>query len=176
MGRRSAKLLGMYGSVLKQAGEWRLLAAIIVRLRKRVAEDLPVDGAVVDDLVEAYARCWQDLVISSMERGIVTDAAAFEALFQTTWRLSHTARRVRITVIREDQGEAWEERLVQSGRPRCLVLMRSALLELPIGEHRADVCDVSKAEFTKCVKASAAWWAPDEKCSKMLGRLLMDLS
>lgn len=202
--RWRAKLLGLYGSLLKEGGEWRLLAAIIVRLRKRVSEDLPVDGAVLDDLIEAYAHCRRASLISSMERGIVTDAAAFEASFQTTWhiytetlRLSHAARRVRITVMREEQGGAGEERLVQSGRPRCLVAIHSALRveyvrwmaavqgvvvdmqglrDLPSGGRMNDVSDAVKAEYTECVKASADKWALDEGKNKMLARRLADLS
>lgn len=194
--RWRSKLLGLYGSLLRQSGEWRALAAIILRLRKRVAEDLPVDGANLDDLIYAYATTRRASTMGSMERGILTDAAAFESSFRTTWhiyaetlRLSQGARRVRLAVMRQEQGDTGEERLVQSGRPRCLVAIHAvlriehlrwhsaangidvdlaALKALPIEGRMADVDAALRASYVDTLQASAAKWPLDEKLNKML--------
>lgn len=194
--RWRSKLLGLYGALLRQSGEWRLLAAIILRLRKRVAEDLPVDGAILDDLIEAFATTRQASIVSLIERGILTDTAAFESSFRTAWhiyaetlRLSQGARRVRMAVMREEQGDTGEERLVQSGRPRCLVAIHSVLRiehlrwlaasnaqtvdlnvlkALPLYGNIADLPVDIRSAFVNSLRAASAKWPLDEKLNKML--------
>lgn len=196
--RWRSKLVGLYGQLLKQAGEWRLIAAIILRLKKRSSEDLPVDGAILDDLIEAYAVTRRESIISSMEKGILTDASTFEMSFRMTWdiyveslRLSQGVRRVRIAVMRGEIGGTGEELVVGSKRPRCLASVHSVLrIEdlrlraategigvevknlrlLPAGVEMANVDAGTKLSFVHTLRGCAAKWPIDEKLTKVLSR------
>lgn len=132
--RWRSKTLGLYSQLLKQSGEWRLLAAIIYRLRKRSAEDLPIDGALLDDLIMAYAKTSRTAILNSMEKGIVSSAAVFEASYRRTWdiyvetlRLAQGVKRVRANLSRGERSETGGNRLLESRRPWCLPSIHTTL-------------------------------------------------
>lgn len=202
--RWRSKMLGFYGRLLKTTGDWRTLAAGIFRLKKRNAEDLPVDGAVLDDFIDAYAHTSRAAVLTSLEKSIVTDVAAFEASYQRTWlifveslRLSQGVRRVRVSVHRGENNETGSERLLQSGRPRCVVAMhtllrlehvrwRSALdnssvslvdlRQLPTNGRLQTCSDAVRQSFIETLRISGTKFALDEKMQKLLDRRILELS
>lgn len=202
--RWRSKLLGLYGQLLQQNGDWRLLAGIILRLKKRSSEDLPVDGAILDDLMEAYAVTRQESIISSMQKGILTDAAAFEISYRMTWdiysetlRLSQGARRVRLAVTHGEVGETGGKRLIESGRPRCLTSMHSVLRvehvrwKGAISGVSANVADLKllptgilmekvevdiRTQYVETLEASVGKWPLDEKMMKLLKRRMEELA
>lgn len=196
--RWRSKLLGLYGQHLKNIGEWRLLAAIIYRLKKRNSEDLPVDGALLDDLIEAYAAKNRTSILTSLEKGIVTDASAFEASFRRTWdiyveslRLAQGVKRVRLSVNRGEKSEVGAGRLLQSGRPLCLVPIHTALRlehmrwkfamergELNLSELKSlpdhgsirTVSMITRKNFVETMQICVNKWPLDEKMTKLLVR------
>lgn len=202
--RWRSKLLGLFGQLFQQNGEWRMIAAIILRLKKRTSEDMPVDGAIVDDLIEAYAVIRRESIISSMQKGILTDAAAFEASYRLTWdiytetlRLSQGARRVRVAFAHGDRGGTGEERLLRSGRPRCLTSIHAclrvehvrwrgavdgmlmdvtALKSLPSGGPVTEVEQSVRKLFAVTLEASLAKWPIDEKLTKLLKRRIEEFT
>lgn len=200
--RWRGKLLGLYGHLLKQTGDWRMLAAIICRLKKRNAEDLPVDGALLDDLIEAYAVTSRAAILMWMEKGIVRDAIAFEASFRRTWdiyveslRLAQGIKRVRVGINRGEKNETGSERLVLSGRPYCVVPIHTALrLEhirwksavegvpidlgvmrtLPISGPMNAAAQPIRLAFVETLQVSVSKWALEEKMMKLLLRRIAE--
>lgn len=198
-----SKLLGLYGALLEHGKEWRLLAAVVMRLRKKVPDDLPIDGAILDDLIDAYARGRLHSIVQSMHRGILTDAPAFEASYRTTWhiftktlKLSKEESCVRLAVMREAQGGPGEERIKQSARPRCLVAIHAALhveharwratvdgakvdldhlRALPDAGRIADLSPNVRAIFLHSIKATWDKWR-DDRLAKSMQRRLEDLT
>lgn len=196
--RWRSKLLGFFGQLLQQNGDWRTIAGIILRLKRRSSEDLPVDGAIVDDLIEAYATIRRESLISSMQRGILTEAVAFEQSYRLTWdiyietlRLSQGAKRVRVAFAHGDQGGTGEERLLLSGRPRCLTSIHgvlrvehvrwrgavdgttvdvAALKSLPKSGPIKEVDHLQKTLFAETLEASVTKWPIDDKLMKLLRR------
>lgn len=202
--RWRGKILGLYAQLLQQTGEWRLLAAIIHRLKRRSSEDLPVDGALLDDLITAYAVTSRTAIISSMEKGILTNVSVFEASFQRTWdiyveslRLAQGIKRVRVFLNRGDRNETGAKRLVQSGRPRCLVAIHTTLrLEhlrwksaidgssvdidvmksLPMEGSMKNVANVTRLAYVETLQLSVGKWTLDEKMMKILRRRIAEYS
>lgn len=193
--RWRAKLLGLFGQLLRQVEEWRLLAAIIYRLKKRTPDDLPVDGAILDDLIEAYAVTCRATTLKSMEKGIISDVSAFESSYRRTWdiyvetlRLAQGAKKVRLVVMRGEKGATVAERLVESGRPRCVVAMHTALhlecvrwksardgvpvdiaamRELPVCGKMRDVAIETRNAFVQTMLESVRKWPLDEKMMRL---------
>eukprot|EP00178_Gracilaria_changii_P025122 TRINITY_DN767_c0_g1_i1.p1 TRINITY_DN767_c0_g1~~TRINITY_DN767_c0_g1_i1.p1 ORF type:complete len:2035 (-),score=269.24 TRINITY_DN767_c0_g1_i1:1374-7478(-) len=202
--RWRAKMLGLYGNLLKNVGEWRLLAAIICRLKRRNSEDLPVDGALLDDLIEAYAVTSRSSILTSMEKSIVTDPSAFEFSYRRTWdiyaeslRISQGVKRVGIGLGRGEMNETGGERLLASGRPRCLAAIHTALrLEhirwksaientaIDMYEMRALPSSGSlfsfpilvRQRYLETLQESANKWPLEEKIAKILLRRMTELS
>lgn len=202
--RWRSKLLGFYGQLLKQTEDWRSLAAIIYRLKKRNPEDLPVDGALLDDLLDAYAVTSRTALLSSMEKSIVTDVSAFESSYHRTWiifeeslRLYQGVRRVRVGLHRGEVNETGGQRLVRSGRPRCLVSMhtvlrlehirwKSAFTGVPVDldEMRSlptegglrQITHKVRIAYVNTLQESERKWKLDEKMAKLLLRRIHDLS
>lgn len=200
--RWRSKILGLYGQLLQQTGEWRLLAAIIHRLKKRSSEDLPVDGALLDDLITAYAITSRASILNSMEKSILTNAAVFEASFRRTWdiyvetlRLAQGIKRVRSCLHRGDRNETGAKRLVQSGRPRCLVAIHTtlrlehlrwqsanggptvdinAMRSLPMEGTMKSIPEASRISFVETLQVSVSKWALDEKMMKLLVRRISE--
>ena len=194
--RWRSKLLGLYAQLLKQTGEWRLLAAIILRLKKRMSEDLPIDGALLDDLIEAFALTSREAILQSMEKSIVTDASAFESSFRRTWdiyvdtlRLAQALRRVRVGLSRDEKNETGGEILVQSNRPRCLVAAHtvlrlehirwrsavngeqidiSAMKDLPISGSVMQLPSQLRFAYVETLTVCQGKWKPEDKIGKIL--------
>lgn len=201
--RWRSKLLGLFGQLLQQNGDWRTIAGIVLRLKKRSSEDLPVDGAILDDLIEAYATIRRESIISSMQRGILTDAVAFEASFRLTWdiftetlRLSHGIRRVSAAFRHGVRGGTGELGLLSSRRPRCLTPMNSvlrvelvrwrgavdgttvdveSLKSLPDKGQIDHIDPAHMALFAETLEASMTKWPIDDKLSKLLKRQIDEL-
>lgn len=202
--RWRSKTLGLYGQLLQQTGQWRLLAAIIHRLKKRSSEDLPVDGALLDDLITAYAITSRASILNSMEKSILTNAAVFEASFRRTWdiyvetlRLAQGIKRVRVCLHRGDRNETGAKRLVQSGRPRCLAAIHTtlrlehlrwqsanggpnvdinAMRSLPIEGTMKSMPEAHRISFVETLQVSVSKWALDEKMVKLLQRRISEYS
>ncbi|CDF37807.1 unnamed protein product [Chondrus crispus] len=202
--RWRGKILGLYSHLLQQGGEWRMLAAIISRLKRRTSEDLPVDGAVLDDLIRAYALTSRTAILNSMDKGIVTSVSVFEGSFFRTWdiyveslRLAQGIKRVQACLRRGDRNETGAERLVGSGRPWCLMAIHTALrLEhlrwksavdgggvdreaahaLPVDGGMGDLDVPTRRWFVETLEVSAGKWALDEKMMKLLQRRIREYS
>lgn len=202
--RWRSKILGLYVELLKRTGEWRLLAAIIYRLKKRSAEDLPVDGALLDDLIMAYATTCRTAILTSMKKGILTDTAVFESSFRRTWdiyvetlRLAQGTKRVRVSLSRKEKNETGGDRLVRSGRPWCLVAIHTALRleyvrwksaqgeceadvdalrEMPIEGKVKETGTVRRLEYVETLQVAVSKWPLDEKLMRLLMRRLAEYS
>lgn len=202
--RWRSKILGLYVELLKRSGEWRLLAAIIYRLKKRSSEDLPVDGALLDDLIMAYATTSRTAILNSMKKGILTNADVFESSFRRTWdiyvetlRLAQGIKRVRVNLFRIADDEVGGERLVRSGRPWCLVAIHTALrLEYMRWKSAQGECEVDvdalrdlpmdgkvkgtgvnrRLEYAETLKAAVNKWPLDEKLMRLLTKRLKEYS
>lgn len=202
--RWRGKMLGLYGQLLKNVGEWRLLAAIISRLKKRNSEDLPVDGALLDDLIEAYAVTSRSSILTAMEKSIITDPSAFESSYRRTWdiyaeslRIAQGVKRVAISVNRGEMNETGGERLISSGRPKCLAAIHTALrLEhvrwksaienkpidmnfmktLPVTGALSETSMLVRQGFVEALQESARKWPLEDKIAKLLVRRITDLS
>ncbi|CAN8068352.1 unnamed protein product [Agarophyton chilense] len=202
--RWRGKMLGLYGNLLKNVGEWRLLAAIISRLKRRNSEDLPVDGALLDDLIEAYAVTSRSSILISMEKSIVTDPSAFEFSYRRTWdiyaeslRISQGMKRVGICLSRGELNETGGERLLKSGRPKCLAAIHTALrLEhirwksavedtaidmnsmraLPSSGSLFSLPILTRQCYLETLQESASKWPLEEKITKLLLRRITELS
>ncbi|KAI0561231.1 Histone transcription regulator 3/CABIN1 [Gracilaria domingensis] len=202
--RWRGKMLGLYGNLLKNVGEWRLLAAIISRLKRRNSEDLPVDGALLDDLIEAYAVTSRSSILTSMEKSIVTDPSAFEFSYRRTWdiyaeslRISQGMKRVGIGLSRGEMNETGGEQLLKSGRPKCLAAIHTALrLEhirwksaientvidmnamraLPSSGSLFSFPVLIRQRYLETLQESANKWPLEEKITKLLLRRMTELS
>lgn len=202
--RWRSKILGLYVDLLRRSGEWRLLAAIIYRLKKRSVEDLPVDGALLDDLILAYAMTSRTAILNSVTKGILTNAAVFESSFRRTWdiyvetlRLAQGIKRVRVSLNREETNETGGERLVRSGRPRCLLAIHTALrLEhvrwksaqneseadveklrgLPVEGKMRETAQARRVEYVETLRVAVGKWPLDDKMTKLLNRRISDYS
>lgn len=202
------KILGLYGLLLKQSGEWRLLAAIIYRLRRRSSEDLPVDGTLLDDLILGYAITSRAAILNSMEKGIAASAAVLESSYRRTWdiyvetlRLSQGIKRVRNSLNRGERSEVGAKRLLQSGRPRCLVAIHTALrLEhmrwkaaqngqivardagfeslkaLPTVGSMESTPEPIRLSFMETVQVSVSKWPLDEKLMRLIVRRVAEFT
>eukprot|EP00177_Eucheuma_denticulatum_P004472 GFKZ01008128.1.p1 GENE.GFKZ01008128.1~~GFKZ01008128.1.p1 ORF type:complete len:1966 (+),score=267.57 GFKZ01008128.1:160-6057(+) len=202
--RWRSKILGLYIDLLRRSGEWRLLAAIIYRLKKRSSEDLPVDGALLDDLILAYAMTSRAAILNSLTKGILTNAAVFESSFRRTWdiyvetlRLAQGIKRVRVSLNRDETNETGGERLVRSGRPRCLLAIHTALrLEyvrwrsaqneceadveklraMPVEGKMKETEQARRREYVETLRVAVAKWPLDDKMTKLLNRRISDYS
>lgn len=63
--------------LLQHGKEWRLIDSVVMHLRKKVYYDLPLDGAILDDLMDVCARGRSSPIVLSTDRGIFIDAPAF---------------------------------------------------------------------------------------------------
>lgn len=196
--RWRTKALAFYAGLLKRTGEWRLLAAIVFRLKKRMPEDLPVDGALLDDLIGAYATTCIAAILNSISKGIFLNPALFESSFRRTWdiyvetlRLAQGIKRVRISLSNDEKSETGGGRLIESGRPRCLTAITTALRlellrwktaqgeiepsveklrELPTSGHMDRISSVVKLQYIETMKFAMNRWPLDDKMTRLLKR------
>lgn len=129
------KLMGLYGALLDESKNARVLAGVISRLKRRNPDDLPVNGAVLDDIVGAYA----DVCIAQAQETISDESesptvAVSEAAVHRTWdvytetlRLELGVRRARMSMERDPDMASSMKTVVDSHRPWCLVAAACAL-------------------------------------------------
>ncbi len=127
------KMLSLYGRLLREFGDRRTLAGIISRLKRRAPDDLPVDGALLDDLILAYADITRVKILSTPSTSS-TYAADCDLSFRQTWlvfveslRLVQGVRRVRMFINREEPSGIQPKRLFESKRPWCQVAIANVL-------------------------------------------------
>jgi hypothetical protein len=194
------KLLGLYGALLVDVMDSRKLAGVISRLKRRQVDDMPVNGAVLDDFVTAYAQVsikQTKLLVSEDKSDIVPTVALSEKALSRVWdlyletcRLQQAARRAKTCVDRE---EANASRgicaVVASLRPWCLVPAACALhlehqiLQAAMAERRVDLAavqgvpeDASKVspalfvELAVTLAACVKKWPVEPKVAKLIER------
>lgn len=191
------KLLGLYGRFLRDSGDSRTLSGIVSRLKRRAGEDVPVDGAMIDDLIAAYAEVLGGFIVGALERGVATIAVS-ETSFRRTWdvygetlRLSQGVRRVRTFLTRGELSGSGPRKLLESKRPWCLVAIHTALrLEhlrwqcamtgeavnmdearaLPLSGSLTEISDDVVGHYAETLVFCAAKWPLDSKLGKLLKR------
>lgn len=127
------KMLGLYGRLLRECEDRRTLAGIISRLKRRNADDLPVDGALLDDMILAYADITRVKILGTViAPGMNTESSTLS--FRQTWqvfveslRLFQGVRRVRINAQKGEPSGVQPARLVESRRPWCQVAIANVL-------------------------------------------------
>ncbi len=124
------KMLSMYGRLLREGGHRKILAGIISRLKRRAPDDLPVDGALLDDFILAYAEITRRKILTST----VPQERECELSFRQTWdvfvetlRLVQGVRRLHNFLERDQPAGVQPKRLLASKRPWCQVPIANTL-------------------------------------------------
>jgi hypothetical protein len=194
------KLLGLYGALLVDVMDSRKLAGVISRLKRRQVDDMPVNGAVLDDFVTAHAQVsikqTKIQVCEDKSDAVPTVALSENALFRVwdlyleTCRLQQAARRAKTFVEREEVSASRGIcAVVASLRPWCLVPAACALhleyqiLQAAMEERRVDLAavqgvpeDASKVspalfvELAVTLAACVKKWPVEPKVAKLIER------
>lgn len=124
------KLLSMYGRLLRETEQRKIFAGIISRLKRRATDDLPVDGALLDEFILAYAEITRRKILTTA----VSSERDCELSFRQTWdvfvetlRLVQGVRRLHTFVERGQPAGVQPKRLLASKRPWCQVPIANTL-------------------------------------------------
>jgi tetratricopeptide (TPR) repeat protein len=194
------KLLGLLGALLREIGDLRRIAGIISRLKRRHPDDLPIDGALLDDLVCAHAEVSLRQVLSFSQSGKDKPTVAVsEWLVRNAWdvfvetiRLAQGVKRVRLFVEREPGSACGTLGVVRSCRPWCLVIAACSLhaeyvrLQAAMDGKVMEPFDVQKypvsaeatsgtsidvfKDFAGTIKLCLERWPVDPKLAKLIHR------
>lgn len=199
--RWRTKLLGLYGTFLQETGDARILAGAISRLKRDHPDDMPVDGAVLDDFVAAYSRVCLRQARQAYETSELPTVAVSEHALRRTWdvytetfKLAQEVKRVRSHVDREHDSSGGLNAVLDSRRPCSLVVAAFALhvecmrLRAAIDGRRPDreflfeqwddklFADTVPAEAYKAFSASIEFcvrrWPVESKMHKSVRRRL----
>jgi hypothetical protein len=184
--------------LLREAMDSRTIAGIISRLKRRQPDDMPVNGAVLDDIVTAYAEVSIKKAKQTAieEKGEAPTVAVSEKSLHRVWefymetvRLQQSAKRVKLFIDREADATRGARAVVESERPWCVIPATCHLhleyiqLQAAVNDVTVDAGlvktlpeDVTKVspellvEFGTTLAACVKKWPPDARATKLLSR------
>lgn len=171
------KMLSLYLRLLRESGDRKTIAGIVSRLKRRAPDDLPVDGAMLDDMVLCYSEITRHEILSKppvSQIGSILSLQDCELSFRQTWdvfvetlRLVQGVRRLRSFVERDDPAGIHPQRLIESKRPWCQVAIANTLHL----ERLRWLAVSAKVDFDVTSASSLPFEGSPEECdSAALGR------
>jgi hypothetical protein len=193
------KLLGLFAAILRDMGDLRKLTGIISRLKRRHPDDLPIDGAVLDDIAGARAEVSMKQVLKFAETVKEKPTVALsEWLFHNAWdvfvetcRLTQGVKRARLHIEREAENMCGALAIGESDRPWCVAVAVNSLhlehirLQAAIAGNRLERSELQRylcanwtsellpeaqIEFATTIKLCLKRWPVDPKVAKLIRR------